>query len=360
MKEKVLRKVKNYSNKNGITLIALIITVIVLLIFSVVAITLSFNENGIIKQAREIKVEGQVEKLQGKIASWKSRSQTLVIDNKPGESLDSFLDRLVLEELLTSTQKEEIKNDPTNKITIDGTELDFSPIELLPTTPVKPEKQSPSTDISLINIGDVIYYDPTIGVTDTSKLTYTSIKGSSKAAGNTTNVSGNGYGTQTFKATNQDTKWVVLYKKDGQLILISENTKGTTANTDFNIYGQTAYIYMEQEVHNICSIYGHANGAASQQMYLTQPKIGSPDITGDLQNAIILQSGARSLMMEDIEEVTGIKTKEEKNEAARFTYEKMGQITFYNNNVKDYFMNSSKPWPETTVKIPTLARNWCK
>jgi len=48
--EKVMKKM-NYRNNNGITLIALVITIVVLIILSAVSINIIFNDNGIISRA---------------------------------------------------------------------------------------------------------------------------------------------------------------------------------------------------------------------------------------------------------------------------------------------------------------------
>ena len=44
-------KKMNYRNNNGITLIALVITIVVLIILSAVSINIIFNDNGIISRA---------------------------------------------------------------------------------------------------------------------------------------------------------------------------------------------------------------------------------------------------------------------------------------------------------------------
>ena len=44
---------KNYSNQTGITLIALVVTIVVLLILAGVSLNAIFSENGIIKRAKD-------------------------------------------------------------------------------------------------------------------------------------------------------------------------------------------------------------------------------------------------------------------------------------------------------------------
>ena len=47
-------------NKNGITLIALVVTIVVLLILAGVSISMLTGENGIIKQAQEAKEKSEI------------------------------------------------------------------------------------------------------------------------------------------------------------------------------------------------------------------------------------------------------------------------------------------------------------
>ena len=99
-------------------------------------------------------------------------------------------------------------------------------------------------------------------------------------------------------------------------------------------------------------------GAASDAKYLIQPKIGSPDVAGDLIDVTINNpSGARSLMMEDIEEIMGIKTQEEKDAVMRYGAEATGDMDWYNNEFHPNFMNESKPWPTNNIQMPKLTRN---
>ena len=44
---------RNYSNQKGITLIALVVTIVVLLILAGVSVNAIFSENGIIKRAKD-------------------------------------------------------------------------------------------------------------------------------------------------------------------------------------------------------------------------------------------------------------------------------------------------------------------
>ena len=88
-------------------------------------------------------------------------------------------------------------------------------------------KKYTTVDSSAINIGDIVYYDPTIGVTNPNDLKYRAVTGSAQAG---SNASGTGNTTfQDFEATASDIRWIVIGKaSNGQLKLISEDLKKNT------------------------------------------------------------------------------------------------------------------------------------
>ena len=96
---------------------------------------------------------------------------------------------------------------------------------------------------------------------------------------------------------------------------------------------------------------GAATGTTNNAEYLVEPKIGSPDIEGDLTNATITNpSGARSIMMEDIELVANIQTKEDKIET---TKNYRGETdNWYLNTFLPNFM--TKNIPNNNIQMPTL------
>ena len=54
---------KIYKNKNGITLIALVITIVITLLISAIAIQLTLGENGLISKANQAKIEQEKSEL---------------------------------------------------------------------------------------------------------------------------------------------------------------------------------------------------------------------------------------------------------------------------------------------------------
>ena len=92
----------------------------------------------------------------------------------------------------------------------------------------------------------------------------------------------NGASDQTF-SINTDTKWRVLGEDDrGQILIVSadpvKKDMGDTNNPYFYLYGAKGYINAEKELEKISKIYGHGVGA----------------------------TGARSLKIEDVNKICGV------------------------------------------------------
>lgn len=203
-----------------------------------------------------------------------------------------------------------------------------------------------------VKVGDIVFYDPTIGVAE-EQLKYVSKKGYSITDGYD-NSTGNGYANQEFVATANDNKWIVIAKKDNQIILMSYDAKVTSDNQGLYINGATAFLFSEQELHNICSIYGHAKGAASNPLYPVNPKIGAPGF--DEKDATdLIQSGARCITLADIEELTGINTKKLKEKATKFYAEKQNYLDWYNDDFINFFQTNKRP--NKDIIIPTLTNH---
>jgi len=146
----------------------------------------------------------------------------------------------------------------------------------------------------LLHVGDYISYDPTKGVSDSNLLTYTSL------ASNT--GSRNGYKDKTFTANNE-MQWQIL-KMDStsdDLIIISSEPVKADDDTILNFGNAGGYAYAEQELNEICKIYGYGLGADTAKV--TEYEIG--DAISELETGYIRGSGARSLSYKDILEITG-------------------------------------------------------
>ena len=160
------------------------------------------------------------------------------------------------------------------------------------------------TDI--VEIGQVVNYDPTSGGNATSEnTTYTSPVGSPSSHGNGYSADEDG---QTYSASNYKEyggKWRVLDKKGGKIILISDEIyqdSGTTMGTQgLSLYGAVGYLWAEEEIHRICSIYGHGEGADLEQTvtyYYGGPTDGSSQY--GIQKTEDFDSGARGITINDL------------------------------------------------------------
>ena len=233
------------------------------------------------------------------------------------------------------------KTDPKNKIDVEEYIGKNNPGD----TPQKPQEQK--YKVADLKEGDIVIYDPSEGVADKSLLKYTSPVGSAKAGAN---VSGNGDSEQTIDASvDKITRWYV-FKKEGDVVtLLSENPgKGII------LKGGQGFLYAEQELHKLASVYGHGKYAKKIEDYTYT--IGNPEPQlNELKTLNIrdFNTGARSLTLKDLEEILGNPSMEQKKELTRILFEKMTWLEDYNIRIKDYF-NTTKG-PTKKVYVPTLS-----
>ena len=152
-----------------------------------------------------------------------------------------------------------------------------------------------------IQIGDYVKYNPVVSdmsgtAINGSKLTYTSLKGTGQSHGN---------GASNYKFTaNSNIKWQVLSIGTDTIKLISKDSIKTDLGENFTLKGVIGYLYAEQELNEICKIYGYGYGADTSQV--TEYNYGGP-LDGDLTGRVT-GSGARSITIEDINEHAQINT----------------------------------------------------
>ena len=120
---------------------------------------------------------------------------------------------------------------------------------------------------------------------------YTSPKGTGSSHGN-------GNGNQTFTSSSS-VKWRVLGWDDetGGVMLISEEPIGR-----FSLNGAVGYLYAEQELNEICKIYGYGTGAniSKKFNYVTGDTVEGTTI------GTITGSGARSINVDDVNKICGV------------------------------------------------------
>jgi len=289
-------------DNRGITLIALIITIIIILILAGISITTLTGDNGIIGKAAEAKISSE------KSEEKEMLDQAVVVamgKNKRGN-------------LKIDTLKDTITSDIKN-VTI-GEETNF-PLTVTYTTTGNKYKvyEDGKVDVKgpsiteYVNVGDYVDYDPTRGVTDTSKLTYTSPTGTGQSHGNgyTSTEEGGGQ-TFTAKSTAESgINWRVLSVTENKVELISETiVKKNNTNDNsgsFVLKGAIGYLYAEQELNEVCKIYGYGYGTdlGSGGSY----EVGGPKDT--LVRRKIAGTGARSIIVDDINKLVKLTTEDD-------------------------------------------------
>lgn len=264
--------------QRGITLIALVITIIVLLILAGISIATLTGENGILSKANDAKTETRGASVEEARDLWKIREEA---DNGTAQTLETVLNELESQKLITSEERETIEK--TGEVTIGSRTIVF--------------KEKNIGDY--VKVGDYVDYNPTVkdksGTSvKANKLSYSSPIGTAKEHGN-------GNGVQNFTAT-ANTKWRVLSIENGTVELIAENVIKTNDNTTFTLKGAIGYLYAEQELNEVCKIFGYGYGADTTEggTYTVGGPIDTPT-TGKIEG-----TGARSITIEDINKKAGV------------------------------------------------------
>ena len=269
---------------NGITLIALVITIIVLLILAGVTIATLTGDNGILKQADKAKTETTMGEEKEAIG--------LAYNGAKTEKLGGVI---TAGDLNTQFTKNGTKATASGEGTI---KVDFETGRSY--TLDAHGKIEEGIDIAkYVKVGDFVDYNPTITTKDgttpveTSKLSYSSPIG-------TATEHGNGNSVQNFTAT-KDTRWRVLSIENGVVELISENViKTSGTNDNFILRGARGYLYAERELNEVCKIFGYGADTTKGGSYTTGGPIDK-QITGKIE-----ETGARSITIEDINKKAGI------------------------------------------------------
>lgn len=247
------------SNK-GITLVALIITIIVLLILAMVSIRLVMN-GGIIDKSKNAVDKYSNEEIMEQIKlAYQEYQMSQYTDNPL--TLQQAMDKAFGEGVAT------VSGDATNgyKVKVKGIVYPLSANgtveEGLPEGKVKFGNQ-------ILGVGDQVNYDPTLNAAE-GTTTYTSYSAtnasSDKNSGRTSGYdSDQSFDAATYK--NAGFKWRVLDVKNGKIRLIADTDVGpgdySESATSYYLKGSAGYINGVAELNAICSIFGHGKGADS-------------------------------------------------------------------------------------------------
>ena len=260
-------------NKKGITLIALVVTIVVLLILAGVTISLLLDENGIITKSKDARNANRAGAIKEEITLWKA--DKFAADNGAGshESMDDFLARLKTRGLISDEDIATIKD--TRKLQV-GKETIVFPSDAK--TLVQAFKDNE------IKVGDYLNYNDYV---DESK-TYT------------TATNENGWADQKYTAT-KNTYWQVLgLDETGErLMLISQSpikkemkTSDTAEEWEKTPYlvlkGAYGYVNCKQILNNVSGIYSTSLGKAES---LTAEEINRLiGVTVDYKNKTVYEN----------------------------------------------------------------------
>ena len=234
-------------NKKGITLIALVVTIVVLLILAGVTISLLLDENGIIAKSKDARNANRAGAIKEEITLWKA--DKFAADNGAGshESMDDFLARLKTRGLISDEDITTIKD--TRKLQV-GKETIVFPSDAK--TLVQAFKDNE------IKVGDYLNYNDYVDETKTC----------------TTLTNENGWADQKYTAT-KNTYWQVLgLDSTGEkLMLISQSpikkemkTDDTAEDWEKSPYlilkGAYSYVNGKTILNNISGVYSTELGEA--------------------------------------------------------------------------------------------------
>ena len=111
--------------QRGITLIALVVTIVVLLILAGVSIAMLKGDNGIITKATEARQKTKIANIQEEVDLWKDeRKMDKLTSSSNAPTLNELLDNLENRNLITSEQKSEIHEN--GELTIDDQTIVFA------------------------------------------------------------------------------------------------------------------------------------------------------------------------------------------------------------------------------------------
>ena len=113
----------------GITLIALIITIIVLLILAGVSLSMVFNQNGIFSRAEQATIEYRAGSVEEEVILWKNDKLMAKYDGISAKTRDELIEDQKSRKLLTDKEAETAKD--TGKVTIGRKTIDYGEDETL-------------------------------------------------------------------------------------------------------------------------------------------------------------------------------------------------------------------------------------
>ena len=307
--------VSTKTQTSGITLIALVVTIIVLLILAGVAISMLSGDNGILNRATQAKeqtaIKGTIEEIQLAVTA----AQMYGLGDIDYDTLNSELDKI-------GYTGADITRLPVAVDIKDGSYVISSNGNVIKGKWYYDENGNVTDGKgTTLEIGKYVNYEEQISETREieGKTIYTS------------ESSKNGYEKQVFKLSSYTYGWRVLGLDEdtGEILLVAEDfvcpsiggyTDSSTGRTYYRLKGREGYANALDELQNICSLY-------KQGKYAT---------------------GARSITVEDVDRITGYNPENTDGNGAKYG---KGHINEYGNKVTYYWDGTEKPYYKATNKL---------
>ena len=279
----------------GITLIALVVTIVVLLILAGVSISMLTGQNGILNKAAEAKTKSQVANEKEAIGMAVLEALTTGNGTLTAERLNATMKSYLGKETNFTG------NGPWQYIGTDGAYAITSKGNVTKGWATINDGNGAPVQVTngtiTLNIGDYINYDPGTTATYTSEVGIDQTKTTSYTTHgiNWNNVEqdwtfnfkasdyqklleadenkdiknkGNGYKNQTYSAVdakNGNIKWKVLgaNEETGELLIVAADVLKNDNNSTKKLVlrGITGYLHSADELNNICNVYGQGKGA---------------------------------------------------------------------------------------------------
>ena len=245
------------NKQKGITLIALVITIIVLIILAGISINLILGENGIITKATNAKEVTRAASVQEQKDLWQASKDA---DEHTGglvtESLESLVNRLVEKGLLTEEEKDKILGNEEKGIEAEGKVTIGNKTIVFGSTAKTLVQAFKDGDIK---VGDYLDYKPVEGTTLENPLTQAQT----------------GVSTEQNYTVDMNTTWRVLgLNEDGTELLITSGSPIKKDGEDpyLHLASAEGYAYCVETLDEISAIY-HNSKYASETRSMTMKDI---------------------------------------------------------------------------------------
>lgn len=148
------RLVTTYYNNvfiKGITLVALVVTIIVLLILAGITITVLFNEDGILNKANIAKIETRAATVEEEKNMWFTEVRLANALKTSAKTMDEKLEELLQQGFLTEEEVNQIKTSENNEVTIGSRTISFK-IDYITEENPSTDKEGPIVTLEVNNI----------------------------------------------------------------------------------------------------------------------------------------------------------------------------------------------------------------